>query len=144
MKGSVLEFNIGSKEGIISDEDGCHYTFSMNQWMHKTTPRVGSKVNFTINSGELASVTMATVGKSKKTGAVLLSFFFGAVGAHKFYLGYNKQGLCMLVLFVLGYFLLGLPSMVIAVIALVEFIIYLCKSEIEFEQDYVLENRPWF
>ena len=144
MKGSVLEFNIGSKEGIISDEDGCQYTFNMNQWMHKSTPRVGSKVNFTIKSGKLASATMVTVGKPKKTGAVLLSFFFGAVGAHKFYLGYNKQGLCMLVLFVFGYIFLGLPSMVIAIIALVEFVIYLCKSEVEFEQDYVLENRPWF
>jgi len=29
-------------------------------------------------------------------------------------------------------------------IALVEFVIYLLKSEIEFERDYVLENRPWF
>ena len=76
--------------------------------------------------------------------AVLLSFFFGAVGDHKFYLGYHKQGLCMLVLFVFGYVFLGLPSMVIAIIALVEFVIYLCKSEVEFEQDYVLENRPWF
>jgi len=34
--------------------------------------------------------------------------------------------------------------MVIAVIALVEFFIYLFKSEAQFEQDYVLENRPWF
>lgn len=144
MKGSILEFDIGSKEGIISDEDGCRYTFSMNQWMYKSTPRVGSKVSFTVKSGKLTSATMVTVGKSKKTGAVLLSFFFGAVGAHKFYLGYNKQGLYMLTLFVFGYALLGLPSMVIAIIASVEFIIYLCKSEVEFEQDYVLENRPWF
>jgi TM2 domain-containing membrane protein YozV len=82
--------------------------------------------------------------KSKKMGAVLLAFFFGVLGAHKFYLGYNRQGLCMLVLFIFGYVFLGLPSMVIAMIALVEFVIYLLKSEIEFERDYVLENRPWF
>jgi len=82
--------------------------------------------------------------KSKKFGAVLLAFLFGVLGAHKFYLGYHKQGICMLLLFVFGYVFLGLPSMVIAVIALVEFFIYLFKSEAQFEQDYVLENRPWF
>ncbi|SGY98007.1 Putative uncharacterized protein [Moritella viscosa] len=77
-------------------------------------------------------------------GAVLLAFFFGVLGFHKFYLGYHKQGICMLVLFVFGYVFLALPSMVIAIIALVEFVIYLFKSDVEFEQEYVLENRPWF
>ncbi|WP_198551631.1 TM2 domain-containing protein [Moritella sp. Urea-trap-13] len=144
MKGSILEFNIGSKKGIISNEDGCRYTFTMDQWRDKSSPRVGSKVKCTLESGQLAKIRMTTLGKSKKIWAVLLSFFFGAVGAHKFYLGYNKQGLCMLLLFVFGYVLLGLPSMVIAVIAMVEFLIYVCKSDVEFERDYVLENRPWF
>ncbi|QFI37350.1 TM2 domain-containing protein [Moritella marina ATCC 15381] len=82
--------------------------------------------------------------KSKKMGAVLLAFFFGVLGAHKFYLGYHKQGICMLVLFIFGYVFLGLPSMVIAMIALVEFVIYLLKPATEFERDYVLESRPWF
>lgn len=144
MKGSILEFNIGSKAGIISDEDGCRYSFNTAQWMDKCSPRVGCDVSFILASGKLAKIKMITKGKSKKLWAVLLSFFFGAVGAHKFYLGYYKQGLCMLVLFVFGYVFLGLPSMVIAVIAMVEFIIYVCKSDVEFERDYVLENRPWF
>lgn len=87
---------------------------------------------------------MNGAAKSKKMGAVLLAFFFGVLGAHKFYLGYNKQGICMLILFIFGYSLLGLPSMVIAVIALVEFFIYLFKSKTEFEQQYVIESRPWF
>lgn len=144
MKGSILEFDIGSEKGVISGEDGCHYSFDINQWLHKKKPRIGSRVSFTLKSDKLISVTMIPVGKSKKVYAVLLAFFFGVLGLHKFYLGYHKEGICMLILFVFGYVLLGLPSMVIAVIALVEFIIYLFKSEVEFERDYVLENRPWF
>jgi len=144
MKGSILEFNIISKDGIISDEDGCCHIFNSTQWIDKSRPWVGNDVSFILDAGRPNKIRMTTKGKSKKAGAVLLSFFFGAVGAHKFYLGYKKQGLCMLILFVFGYMLLGLPSMVIAVIAMVEFIIYLCKSDVEFERDYVLENRPWF
>ncbi len=144
MKGSVLEFDIGSKNGVISGEDGCRYRFNMNQWTYQRLPQVGSRVCFTLKSGELVSATMTTVGKSKKMGAVLLAFFFGVLGLHKFYLGYHKQGICMLVLFIFGYVFLDLPSMVIAIIALVEFVIYLFKSDVEFEQEYVLESRPWF
>jgi len=144
MKGSVLEFDIRSKNGVISGEDGCRYRFNMEQWVSPRPPQVNSKVNFTLNSGKLVSARMTTMGKSKKMGAVLLAFFFGVLGFHKFYLGYHKQGICMLVLFVFGYVFLALPSMVIAIIALVEFVIYLFKSDVEFEQEYVLENRPWF
>jgi TM2 domain-containing membrane protein YozV len=144
MKGSILEFDIRSKKGVISGEDGCQHIFNMEQWMYPRLPQVNSKVYFTLNSGKLVSVTMTTLGKSKKMGAVLLSFFFGVLGFHKFYLGYHKQGICMLVLFVSGYVFLALPSMVIAIIALVEFFIYLFKSDVEFEQEYVLESRPWF
>ncbi len=144
MKGSILEFDIGSKDGVISGEDGCRYIFTIQQWMYKRLPQVGNRVRFTLNSGELVSATMTTVGKSKKMGAVLLAFFFGVLGFHKFYLGYHKQGICMLVLFVFGYVFLALPSMVIAIIALVEFVIYLVKSDVAFEKAYVLENRPWF
>lgn len=144
MKGTILEFDSGSNKGIISAEDGCSYTFDMAKWSHHDSPKVGNKVNFILPSGKLESITVISIGKSKKMVAVLLAFFFGVFGAHKFYLGYNKQGIYMLLLFVFGSFFLGLPSMVIACIALVEFIIYVIKPELEFEQDYVLETRPWF
>lgn len=144
MKGSILEFDSGSKKGIISAEDGCSYAFDLTKWQHHDPPEAGNKVSFILPSGELEAITVISKGKSKKTVAVLLAFFFGVFGAHKFYLGYNKQGIYMLLLFVFGSFFLGLPSMVIASIALVEFIIYVMKPELEFEQDYVLETRPWF
>ncbi|WP_268236658.1 TM2 domain-containing protein [Oceanisphaera marina] len=76
--------------------------------------------------------------------AALFAFFLGAFGAHKFYLGYTKQGVIMLLVFLLGFILLGLPSIVIGIIAFVEFILYLVKSDEEFEQTYIVGSKPWF
>jgi TM2 domain-containing membrane protein YozV len=81
---------------------------------------------------------------SKKVAAAILAFFLGAFGAHKFFLGYNKQGVIMLLVFIFGFILLGVPSIIIGVIAFVEFIIYLTKSNDEFEQIYVTGSKPWF
>ena len=50
----------------------------------------------------------------------------------------------MVLAFVFGFILLGLPSLVVAIIAFIEFIIYITKSDAEFEQSYVLNQRPWF
>ena len=83
-------------------------------------------------------------GASKKIAAALFAFFLGAFGAHKFYLGYTKQGVIMLLTFLFGIILLGIPSMIIGIIAFVEFIIYLVKSDEEFEQTYVLNKKGWF
>ncbi|MEH0390768.1 TM2 domain-containing protein, partial [Vibrio mimicus] len=69
---------------------------------------------------------------------------FGAFGAHKFYLGYTKQGIIMLLAFIFGFVLLGLPSIAIGIIAFVEFIIYLTKSDEEFERTYVTGRKNWF
>jgi hypothetical protein len=59
-------------------------------------------------------------------------------------LGYTKQGVIMVLAFVFGFILAGLPSLVVAIIAFIEFIIYITKSDAEFEQSYVLNQRPWF
>ena len=50
----------------------------------------------------------------------------------------------MLLLFLFGFVLLGFPSIVIGLIALIEFILYLIKSDEEFEQTYVIGRKPWF
>ncbi|EKO3643061.1 TM2 domain-containing protein [Vibrio metschnikovii] len=81
---------------------------------------------------------------SKKIVAALLAFFFGSLGVHKFYLGYIKQGLIMLFAFLLGFLLLGIPSAIIGIIAFVEFLIYVTRSDEEFEQTYILSRKPWF
>lgn len=70
----------------------------------------------------------AASGNSKKSRRPCWRFSWGAFGAHKFYLGYNAQGIIMLLVFLFGFILLGVPSMIIGLIAFIEFIIYLTKT----------------
>lgn len=77
--------------------------------------------------------------------AGLLAIFLGSLGIHKFYLGYNTAGFIMLAVTIIGGVLtFSLASWVIWVIAIIEGILYLTKSQTEFEQIYVLNKREWF
>ena len=77
--------------------------------------------------------------------ACLFAVFLGLFGVHKFYLGYNKQGFIMLAMTVIGGICtLGLAAAVIWLIAIVEGIIYLTKSQTDFDRIYVQGQRDWF
>ena len=76
-----------------------------------------------------------------KVAAGLLGILLGALGIHKFYLGYNTAGLIMLLSTILT---LGLAACVFGIIGLVEGIIYLTKSDQEFLDTYVYHYKPWF
>ena len=67
--------------------------------------------------------------KQKKLIAAILGIFLGGLGVHKFYLGYMKAGIINLILT----FVCGIGSL----IGLIEGIIYLTKSDDEFESVYV-------
>ena len=73
----------------------------------------------------------------------MLALLLGGIGVHKFYLGRNKEGIIMLLCFFPGMFLV-VPVIVTSVIAFIEGIIYLVKSEQEFHDQYVAGNRAWF
>ena len=76
--------------------------------------------------------------------AGLLAIFLGVFGVHKFYLGYNTSGFIMLAVTILGsIFTLGLAAGVMWVIALIEGIIYLAKSQSEFDAIYVANKKEW-
>ena len=65
--------------------------------------------------------------------AIILGIIFGSLGVHKFVLGYNKEGIIMLVATViLGIFSLGLLAWVVGLVGFIEGIIYLTKSDEEF------------
>lgn len=77
--------------------------------------------------------------------AGLLAIFLGALGIHKFYLGYNTAGFIMLAITVLGSIpTFGLAAAVMGVIAIIEGILYLVKPQSEFETTYVFNKREWF
>jgi len=72
--------------------------------------------------------------KSKVT-AGLLALFLGGIGAHKFYLGYTGIGLLYLFLF---------WTFIPAILAFIEAIIYLTKSDEDFHKTYVENKKSFF
>jgi TM2 domain-containing membrane protein YozV len=80
-------------------------------------------------------------GAEKKLAAGLCGILIGSLGIHKFILGYNNEGLIMLLITLLT---CGIGGMVIGVIGIIEGIIYLTKSDAEFVNTYVLNKKGWF
>ena len=82
-------------------------------------------------SSQIAVPTIqpAPQGKSKdKWTALLLCFFLGTFGAHKYYEGKIGIGLLYLLAFwLMGFFTLGLSSLLICLLCLIDFIVLLCK-----------------
>lgn len=85
----------------------------------------------------------------KKILAGILAIVLGSLGIHKFVLGYNQEGIILLVATIVGYILMCVvvgAFIVVAtgIIGLIEGIIYLTKSDQEFYETYVLNKKPWF
>ena len=79
--------------------------------------------------------------KNKRVMAGIFGIVLGALGIHKFILGYTSAGLIMLLATVLT---LGVAGSIVGLIGLIEGILYLTKSDEEFYQTYMVEERPWF
>ena len=73
--------------------------------------------------------------------AGILGILLGGLGIHKFYLGYQKEGIIMLLITVLT---CGIGWSVMGVIGLVEGILYLTKPDDEFVATYITGNKGWF
>jgi TM2 domain-containing membrane protein YozV len=140
MRGKVLSFN--GSTGLISGDDGQRYTFSASDLMGDGAyVPAGSTVDFEGEGGVATSIYViaAAYGDRNKWVAVILCFFFGPIGIHKFYLGRTTAGIIMLVASVL---VVGLPFTMF--ISFIELIIYLVKSEQSFYEDYVVGKKSWF
>jgi TM2 domain-containing membrane protein YozV len=74
----------------------------------------------------------------------LAAILFGALGVHKFMLGYKKAGTIMLLVGVLGWFPFAIPTLLVGLVGIVEGIIYLRKSDAEFAATYLRKKREWF
>ncbi|RLD27426.1 MAG: hypothetical protein DRI70_04525 [Bacteroidetes bacterium] len=83
-------------------------------------------------------------GENKKLLAGILGIVLGAFGVHKFILGYNKEGVIMLVVGLLGWFLCAIPTAIVSLVGLIEGIIYLTKSDEEFYETYQANKKTWF
>ena len=106
-----------------------------------------------------------------KVVAGILALILGGLGIHKFYLGHTTEGIIHLLIFYIGllplfpvfmvlivmgdifpqamllFIIITLPlfgTLAISIIAIIEGIIYLTKSDEDFDQTYVIGQRQWF
>lgn len=78
---------------------------------------------------------------SKKLVAGVCGILLGSFGVHKFILGYTTEGIILLAATLLTCFF---ASPVTGIIGLVEGIIYLTKTDAEFESLYISGKKAWF
>ena len=94
-------------------------------------------------------------GTGKKMLAGILGIVLGVLGLgfgiHKFVLGYNQEGVILLVGWLASIFLtiitcgIAFPLMLVpSIISIIEGIMYLTKSDEEFVNTYITNKRPWF
>lgn len=74
-------------------------------------------------------------GAEKKMVAGILAILLGGLGIHKFYLGYTKEGVIQLLLSLIC---------VGSIIGIIEGIMYLTKSDQEFVDTYITNQKGWF
>lgn len=79
---------------------------------------------------------MSTTSSPSKVVAGILAILIGGLGIHKFYLGYTKEGILQIVA--------SLFCGIGGIIALIEGIIYLTKSDEDFANTYVANKKGWF
>ena len=139
MKGQILDFSIQTNTGYISGDDGKRYTFSGQEWKDSVSPFKGMTVDFDTNyHNEAISIFVLRsntnpvthhqqIGQKSRVVAIILAFFLGGLGIHKFYLGRIGWGIIYLI-----FCWTFIPSL----IAFIEFIIYLCTSDEDFAKKY--------
>lgn len=87
-----------------------------------------------------ASDSITTFRRKVGWAAIVL----GGLGVHKFMLGYKRAGVIMLLIGVIGWFPFAIPTLIISLVGVIEGIIYLRKTDAEFEATYLRGKREWF
>ena len=81
------------------------------------------------------------LGADKKIAAGICGILVGTFGVHKFILGYQTEGVIMLLVSLLS---CGMLAIVMQVIGIIEGIVYLTKSDEEFVRTYIHGRKGWF
>lgn len=82
-----------------------------------------------------------TAGADKKVVAGVLGILIGSLGIHKFVLGYQTEGVIMILVSLLS---CGMLAPIMSIIGIVEGIMYLTKSDEEFVRTYIYGRKGWF
>ena len=89
------------------------------------------------------SPSYGATGSKSKVAAGLLAILLGWLGIHKFYLGYTWPGIILLLTGILGALIIIGP-IISGIVGLIEGILYLTKSDEEFDRQYVQGKQEWF
>lgn len=148
MRGHILGYDFRTGLGEIAGDDGQRYKFTGTEWREEFGPVSGALVDFEYEDSEARSIYQISARGGKKQPdkliAGLLAIFIGALGIHKFYIGYNKSGIVMLLISIFGAILFLIPTIIMSIIAFIEGIIYLTKTDEEWEGEYLAGDKPWF
>ena len=151
MRGKVLSYDDYTGSGLISGDDGARYTFTRGSLMGGAREAFpGAQVDFEIADGVATNIYVTSgaslnlSGDKNRIVAALLAFVLGGIGIHKFYLGKTTAGVLMLLGGTVGWITFGFVPALVYLIAFIEFIIYLLKTDGDFHRDYVVGNKSWF
>ena len=78
---------------------------------------------------------------SKKLTAGICGIMLGSLGIHKFVLGLNTAGIIMALTTILT---CGAGGIIMGTIGFIEGIVYLTKSDDDFYETYIVEQKNWF
>ncbi len=113
-----MEQEITDQSQIKSDDEQfCHECGRKIQKKDPACPHCGTKQK----------------GQVSKVALVLLAFFVGGIGMHKFYLGKYWQGI---------FYVLLCWSGIPGIIALIEAVIYMCTSNERLNEKYTASGNP--
>lgn len=151
MKGEILAFFLQNNSGIIITPQGQRYSFANLDWQGDGFPVPGLAVDFLADGHQARAIhplPSRNAQPKDRIAAGVLAIFLGSLGLHKFYLGFPISGLIFLLSNTIGVvlfcLLLGIPNIALWIIALIEGIIYLTKTDAEFHQTYVVKRQEWF
>ena len=160
MKGHII--HVGEDGGVIRGADGAEYSFALQDILANPHGKFGKwaelwEVSFLTKGDRATQIVIRRVGvgvykvvtldgsenEKNQIIAATLALLLGGLGAHKFYLGYNTQGIIMLLMGTLGWFFL-VPPFASLLIGFIEAVIYFSKNEQEFYDTYEAKQRTWF
>ena len=121
----------------------CHACAAVIDIRAEICPTCGVRqaVQFPTPAAPSLRPTHLSEANGKKLAAGIIGICLGWLGIHKFILGYSTPGIIMLLVTILTF---GFGGIVIAIIGLIEGIIYLTKSDEEFYNIYIARERHWF
>jgi TM2 domain-containing membrane protein YozV len=102
MLGKIESYDEKFQTGVVKYEDE-FYEFHLDQWTSDAKPRPGDDVDFDEEDGKIVDISLVGAYlvelkpvKSRLL-AALLGIVFGAIGLHRFYLGFYGLGLAQIV-----------------------------------------------